>query len=339
MQASSIRREENAVRQRRRREAQSVEERASRQAKNVLRQRRRREAESAEGRASRQAENVLRLRRRRKAQSAEERASRQTENVVRQSRRREAQSAEERASRQAENALRQRRRRDRGSLEERSVRTAENAQRQRRRREVESIEDRSVRLTEAAERRRQRRQSENVQERTARRLQDAERHSIRRVMGTVEEGSVHRNSEGSLKRPVRLESNAERSLQRRREFTESIGVALRTRTSESHYLGGLDRRYVHCGARHFVCEVKPNHPDTFVECCDLGKIRLNMFVNFPESLRELYVQRADSTVEQRRVQRNFLENIRNFNSALAMASMGAQVDVLRGRGPYCYRIY
>nr|CDJ88114.1 Protein F59H6.5 [Haemonchus contortus] len=41
----------------------------------------------------------------------------------------------------------------------------------------------------------------------------------------------------------------------------------------------------------------------------------------------------------RRLRKNFMENIRSFNSAVAMASMGAQVDTLQGRGPYCYRIH
>ena len=37
--------------------------------------------------------------------------------------------------------------------------------------------------------------------------------------------------------------------------------------------------------------------------------------------------------------RNFRENIRNYNSAMAFASMGAQIATPTSSGPYCYRIH
>uniref|UniRef100_A0A8R1EA10 Uncharacterized protein n=1 Tax=Caenorhabditis japonica TaxID=281687 RepID=A0A8R1EA10_CAEJA len=36
---------------------------------------------------------------------------------------------------------------------------------------------------------------------------------------------------------------------------------------------------------------------------------------------------------------NFQSNIRQFNSALALASMGAQVEEFRDYGPYSYKIH
>ncbi|EFX63653.1 hypothetical protein DAPPUDRAFT_268051 [Daphnia pulex] len=36
---------------------------------------------------------------------------------------------------------------------------------------------------------------------------------------------------------------------------------------------------------------------------------------------------------------NFIKNARQYNNALAFASLGASIDVLRGRGPYCFKIY
>ena len=37
--------------------------------------------------------------------------------------------------------------------------------------------------------------------------------------------------------------------------------------------------------------------------------------------------------------RDFRENIRNYNSAMAFASMGAQIATVTSSGPYCYRIH
>ena len=36
---------------------------------------------------------------------------------------------------------------------------------------------------------------------------------------------------------------------------------------------------------------------------------------------------------------NFINNIRNYNSAFAFASFGANVDLLQGHGTYCFRIH
>lgn len=64
-----------------------------------------------------------------------------------------------------------------------------------------------------------------------------------------------------------------------------------------------------------------------------------MFENFPEQIKELYLWDRSVSAEETRCCKIFLENTRSFNSALAMASMGAQVDVPNGRGPYCSRIH
>ncbi|WKX98137.1 hypothetical protein Q1695_013657 [Nippostrongylus brasiliensis] len=55
------------------------------------------------------------------------------------------------------------------------------------------------------------------------------------------------------------------------------------------------------------------------------------FSNFPDRLRRLFTGAHPSS-------RNFIQHARNYNSALAMASMGAQLDIPR-RGPYCFRIH
>ncbi|KAK6013623.1 hypothetical protein OSTOST_21058 [Ostertagia ostertagi] len=304
-------RQNNAQRQSRRRALESAQENASRREENAELQRRRRELETAEERSARLEEDVQRRRRRHDLENVEERSARLGRNAQNQRRRREQEGAQERSARLARNAARQSQRRDQESVEEEVVRQAINAERQRRRRRQETVEEQSDRLALNAELQRRRRQLETPEERTTRQSQNAQRQRLRRGLESFEQEVIQIGR----------------------------GCSASQTTSQHRERGGLDRRCVNCGALHFLAEVKSNHPDTFRECCDFGRIRLNMFTNFPECLRNLFIQRTDMTTEQRRVQKNFLENIRNFNSALAMASMGAQVDLLRGRGPYCYRIH
>ena len=56
-------------------------------------------------------------------------------------------------------------------------------------------------------------------------------------------------------------------------------------------------------------------------------------MRFPDPLKHLLS--GDTSA----VRTNFLDNIRQYNSAFAFASMGAQVVPPPGRGPYCFRIH
>ncbi|KAK6027977.1 hypothetical protein OSTOST_05986 [Ostertagia ostertagi] len=172
----------------------------------------------------------------------------------------------------------------------------------RRRRDRENGEQRAARQRADAERQRLSRESEGVEERRNRLLSDSGRHQQRR------------DGESRQERRARLSNDAERHRRERNRPSEMLEVALRERFAQSSYLGHLNYRCGNCGARHFLCEVKRQHPDLFLDA--------------------LYGYGA-----QQRTQKNFMDNIRSFNSALAMASMGAQVDTFRGRGPYCYRIH
>ena len=67
-------------------------------------------------------------------------------------------------------------------------------------------------------------------------------------------------------------------------------------------------------------------------CCNFGNVRLNHFENFPDELKTLFVGPTPSCS-------NFRNNMRSFNSALAMASMGAQLTVPAGQGPYCFKVH
>lgn len=69
-------------------------------------------------------------------------------------------------------------------------------------------------------------------------------------------------------------------------------------------------------------------------CCNFGLTTTlqDRFSNYPDELRHLLLDDSSHA-------RNFQKNIRQFNSSFAMASMGAQLDVPRGRGPYCFKIH
>ncbi|KIH61239.1 hypothetical protein ANCDUO_08493 [Ancylostoma duodenale] len=317
---------------------------------DAQRVRRHRERETAQERNVRVNSNAEQQRRRRLGESTEQASARRLANAERQQRRRQNENIEERSARLAANAERQQRRRQNGDFEERSARLAANAERQQRLRQSEDVQQRSERLRANAERQRERRQNEDADQRIARRPANVERQqrlrqnedadsiSMRRQVNAARQRLLRQNEEDD-QRAQRLRNDAEWHRRRRNAAHQTTGLALRSRATEANYLGGLNHRCSNCGALHFAFEVKQQHPDTFSDCCDRGRFNLNLFEDFPEELKELFLRERAVTPEERHRQRNFAENIRNFNSALAMASMGAQVDTLPGRGPYCYRIH
>ncbi|XP_003742376.2 uncharacterized protein LOC100901161 [Galendromus occidentalis] len=66
---------------------------------------------------------------------------------------------------------------------------------------------------------------------------------------------------------------------------------------------------------------------------------LRLFENYPEELRLLFLPVQSDDMEFRNRHKNFHENIRNFNSALAPASVGARLAPPGGQGPFCYKIH
>jgi hypothetical protein len=96
---------------------------------------------------------------------------------------------------------------------------------------------------------------------------------------------------------------------------------------EENYLGQLNVRCPYCSSKNFKNELKSN-------CCHGGTILLNTIEMHPDIV--FYMTNADDANSK-----NFRSNIRSYNSAMAFASMGAQVDekVTRRAGPFCYRIH
>ncbi|UYV76743.1 hypothetical protein LAZ67_14001932, partial [Cordylochernes scorpioides] len=91
-------------------------------------------------------------------------------------------------------------------------------------------------------------------------------------------------------------------------------------------IGGLDIVCPYCSALHFPGETVGS------SCCHKGKVILPTLSSFPYEMMELM---TSNSVEAK----YFQTNIRSYNSSLAFASMGAQVDVFSGQGPFCYRIH
>ena len=118
----------------------------------------------------------------------------------------------------------------------------------------------------------------------------------------------------------------------RKHRAQSHRVITKEGISESaitpHNCGQLSEVCNFCNALHFAKE-RPNDK-LFSQCCQKGKVTL-----LPIKLDPL-IQRL--MTHQHEYSKNFHNNIRSLNSALAFTSMGANIAPLPGYGPYCFRI-
>ena len=71
--------------------------------------------------------------------------------------------------------------------------------------------------------------------------------------------------------------------------------------------------------------------EKFTHCCEKGKVKLPD-IKIPSQIQNLLIGDDSSS-------KNFLDRIRQYNSAFAFASTGAQITAPPGRGPYCFRIH
>ena len=71
--------------------------------------------------------------------------------------------------------------------------------------------------------------------------------------------------------------------------------------------------------------------DRDLQCCHYGSVELPAFLPCPDEIESL-LQGASGKG------RDFREDVRNCNSAIAFASMGAAIALPASRGPYCLRI-
>jgi hypothetical protein len=189
------------------------------------------------------------------------------------------------------------------------------------------------------------RQHNTPDQQQAQRLQLAERERIRIQNMNAEELSRHRLMHSNNQR-IRIQNMTEEDLSlnrvRNADIQRNRRVQLRTRAPEHltgaqhfderavdlHSCGNLDITCNFCQAKHFRAE-QPSDK-LFTQCCQKGKVVLTP-IRIAPLIQNLMTRNHEHS-------KNFHDNIRSINSALAFASMGANIVPPPGYGPYCFRI-
>ncbi|GBM28854.1 hypothetical protein AVEN_43573-1 [Araneus ventricosus] len=85
-----------------------------------------------------------------------------------------------------------------------------------------------------------------------------------------------------------------------------------------------------CGALFWKNEV--NSSKKYTKCCHDGKVRLPNLTEAPDLIKEFLCSNSQEA-------KNYRQNIRECNAALAFASTGAEIKEPPGTGPYCFHIH
>ncbi|GBO05696.1 hypothetical protein AVEN_195053-1 [Araneus ventricosus] len=120
--------------------------------------------------------------------------------------------------------------------------------------------------------------------------------------------------ESTVRRSIRNEADNRRRPKR---------VCIRNDVEE-HNCETMSEQCGFCGAVYWKEE--------YTKCCHDGKVQLPAFPDAPELLKALLTENSPDA-------KNYRQRIREYNSAFAFASMGAQIKPPRGIGPYCYRLH
>jgi hypothetical protein len=108
-----------------------------------------------------------------------------------------------------------------------------------------------------------------------------------------------------------------------------VGFNSESELVEPHYIGEMNKLCQFCQSLNFKPEANKNK---YSLCCQKGLISLNGLNIVPDFIKDLYNGVSKHS-------KNFLDNIRNYNSALAFASMAATFDPkMRKKGPYFFKI-
>ncbi|KIK92840.1 hypothetical protein PAXRUDRAFT_146440, partial [Paxillus rubicundulus Ve08.2h10] len=106
-----------------------------------------------------------------------------------------------------------------------------------------------------------------------------------------------------------------------------------------HHLGSMIHECPSCHALHWRAEWHTHSHSseinpTYGQCCKSGKVNIPYLDNVPGELWNLFFAQDD-------ISKAFCQNICQYNNALAMTSVGGQVDnsVNNGCGPYVYKIH
>ena len=159
------------------------------------------------------------------------------------------------------------------------------AERERLRRRREAMEEEE----REAERERLRRRREAMEEEE--REAERERHQLRRALQSPETTFTRRQSDRVRQQQRRASIPA--------PTTANVGI----------YLGSMTTVCPHCRALRF--------PRETLNCCHNGKVSLSALAACPQPLKDLFTGTSNEA-------RNFRGNIRQYNSAFAFASFGAQ---------------
>jgi hypothetical protein len=89
-------------------------------------------------------------------------------------------------------------------------------------------------------------------------------------------------------------------------------------------MGKMDIVCQFCQALHFKGELR--------NCCHNGKVALPQLSPYPADMNTLLTGNSAQS-------RNFMDNIRNYNSGIAFASFGGNILPQRRGGPYCFRVH
>ena len=175
-------------------------------------------------------------------------------------------------------------------------------------------------LFRRAKRIRDRRAGETAEGRTKRLQQDAQRRREYRKRQTQEQ-----------KENCRVQGYQRQQKHRQQRSVSRLGEE----TNEgvvNNYLGKMIYPCLHCDALHSKNEVASGKKDEYRQCCHYGSVALPALLPYPEELKILLK-------ETNREGKNFRENIRSFNNAVAFASMGANIVSPTSNRPYCFRIH
>uniref|UniRef100_A0A8R1DFC1 Uncharacterized protein n=1 Tax=Caenorhabditis japonica TaxID=281687 RepID=A0A8R1DFC1_CAEJA len=219
-----------------------------------------------------------------------------------------------------------------------SKKESDAAVRMRRKRQIETPEESAIRKKKDRESKRLRRAAATEKEKEIERICNAQSKMDKRLCETLEKAEerreslrryakAKRESETKEQRAERLKYHAARYRKKRdekiaNEAKEAFGGATVTR----HHLGQMTTTCTNCSARFFKDETSKDVGIINI-CCAPGDIEVKDNVSkFSVQIEELltgYSPDAD----------NFQSNMRQFNLALTLASMGVKVEDFSGHGP------
>ena len=106
-------------------------------------------------------------------------------------------------------------------------------------------------------------------------------------------------------------------------------------------ISGMDEFYL--GPMNHLCEICRN-PDGYIDnpAIYFAQEPMSQFCCFKQTvfIHPLHpVPQIEKIIRSKESRGNYLDNIREINNALAFISMGVEIDLPEGRGPYVFRIH